>query len=68
MDSDVLDLVSMQVTYFSGLAGPTVGHHPYLVSFLVLWAVSTVAVVGPFVYGRYYLYKYHSLRQPIEKV
>lgn len=57
----ILGHVSPPVQFFTGLEGSE-WINPYLTVGLALGLVSIPLTIGPYVYGKYYLNKYHAIR------
>jgi len=63
---DILGVVGVVIGHFTGLdISAAVG--AYQISFAILLAVTVVTTVGSYLYGKYYLKKYHATnRKPMK--
>ncbi|XP_023333462.1 uncharacterized protein LOC111705217 [Eurytemora carolleeae] len=59
------EAVSPQVVYYTVWEEPT-APHPYLACFTIVWTICVLTTVGPYLFGKYYLKKYHILRMEFE--
>jgi len=52
--------VSPQLTFYTGLTGSK-SFNPHIITTVLLCGVCSVASLGFFLYGKYYLQKYHKI-------